>query len=113
MLREELMRQPETPVSACQSGNVGIHAAPERSRESLSDKAQELILRDTDKIGREIDELKGIVKKTEDELREKIGRQVREIMTGRNRQVDIGSLTLQVYRNMERMIRLERERRGV
>ncbi len=106
------MRRPVTPIFALQSGNAGIHAAPERSRESLADKAQELIFRDTDKIGREIDKLKGIVKKTEDEIREKVARQLREIMTERNRQVDVGSLTHQVYRNMERMIRIERERRG-
>jgi len=34
-------------------------------------------------------------------------------MAERNRQVDVGSLTLQVYRNMEKMIRIERERRGM
>jgi len=113
MLREELMRRPETPVFALKLGNAGIHGAPERSRQSLAEKAQELIFRDADKIGREIDKLKRIVEKTEDGIREKVARQVKEIMTERNRQVDVGSLTLQVYRNMERMIRIERERRGV
>jgi hypothetical protein len=35
------------------------------------------------------------------------------MVTERNRQVDIGQLTHQVSRNIERMIRSERERRGM
>ena len=113
MLWEELKRRHETPVFALQSGIAGIHETSGRSRASLAEEAQELIFRGTDKIGREIDELKGIVKKTEDQVHEKVAHQVREIMAERNRQVDVGSLTLQVYRNMEKMIRIERERRGM
>ncbi len=113
MLREELKRRHETPVFALQSGIAGIHETSGRSRASLAEEAQELIFRGTDKIAREIDELKRIVKKTEDQVHERVAHQVREIMTERNRQVDVGSLTLQVYRNMEKMIRIERERRGM
>jgi hypothetical protein len=113
MLREELKRRHEMLVVALQSGTAGIHAASEPSRESLTEKAQELIFRGTDKIEQEIDELKRIVKKTEDRVHEKVARQLREIVTERNRQVDVGTLTLEVYRNMERMIRIERERRGM
>jgi hypothetical protein len=53
------------------------------------------------------------VKKSEDQIHEKVMRQVREIGAERSQKVDMGQLTHQVYRNMERMIRIERERRGM
>jgi hypothetical protein len=111
--KEELMRRHETPVFAFLPETAGIHATPGRSRGSLATQARELIFRGTDTIGREINDLKRIVKKTEDQVREKVAHQVRDMMNDQDRKVDVGSLTLQVYRNIERMIRLERERRGM
>ncbi len=73
--------------------------------------AGDLFFKSTHQI--ELEKVKRIVKKSEDRLQEKVSRQLREIVTERNRQVDIGQLTHQVCRNMERMIRSERERRGM
>jgi polyhydroxyalkanoate synthesis regulator phasin len=113
IMRKQPERRHETLGFAVLPETAGIHAASGRSRKSLTEQARELIFRGTDKIGREIDELKRTVKKTEDQVREKIAHQVREMMHDQNRKVDVGSLTLQVYRNIERMIRTERERRGM
>ena len=79
----------------------------------MPERAGALFFKSTHQIERELDEVKRIVKKSEDRVQEKVSRQLREIDTERNRQVDIGQLTHQVYRNMERMIRSERERRGM
>jgi len=84
-------------------------AEPEEGEEETGD----LIFYSTNQLGREVDELKKIMKKTEDRIQDKVARQLGEIGAERNRQVDMGTLTLQVYRNMERMIRTERERRGM
>ena len=113
ILRKQLERRHETPVFALRPETAGIPATPGRNRGSLTEQARELIFRGTDTIGREINDLKRIVKKTEDQVREKVAHQVREMMNDQDRKVDVGSLTLQVYRNIERMIRLERERRGM
>jgi len=113
MVGGELKRRLETPVFALPSRASGIHAASGRRRDAVTGEAGEIIFHNTDKTGREMDELRRVVKKTVDGVHEKVARQVREIMTERNQQVDVGNLTLQVYRNMERMIRLERERRGM
>jgi len=113
MVGGELKRRHERQVFAFPSGTAGIHAASGRGRAAVTGEAGELIFHGTDKIGREIDELKRIVRNTEDKVHEKVSRQLREISTERNQKIDVGNLTLQVYRNMERMIRLERERRGM
>jgi len=113
ILVEELRRRHETPIFAFRPETAGIHASPGRSREALPEQARELIFRGTDRIGREIDDLKKTVKKSEDQVREKVAHQVREMLRDQNRKVDVGNLTHQVSRNIERMIRIERERRGM
>jgi hypothetical protein len=76
-------------------------------------QVQEPFFQSTKKIEHEIEELKRVVRRTENRIHEKVVRQLREIGAERNLQVDVGQITHQVYRNMERMIRTERERRGM
>lgn len=113
MLGEEANGMHEVPFLAVQSETAGIHASAGGIRKSLSEEGRELVFLSTNKIEREIDEMKRIVKKSEDRVQEKVSRQLSEISAEKNRQVDVGQLTQQVYRNMERMIRIERERRGI
>jgi hypothetical protein len=97
------------------TGTPVNQAAFTQAPKTVREKAQlkELFFLSTNKIEHEIDELKRIVKKSEDQIHEKVMRQVREIGAERSQKVDMGQLTHQVYRNMERMIRIERERRGM
>jgi hypothetical protein len=74
---------------------------------------RDLFFQSANKIEHEIEELKRVVRSTEDHIREKVAHQLREIGVERNQKVDIGQITHQVCRNMERMIRIERERRGM
>jgi hypothetical protein len=92
---------------------AAAHVTSRLGGEVLAGYAHELVFRKGVKTGNEIMEMKRILKETEDRVREKVSRQLGEMVTERNRQVDIGQLTHQVSRNIERMIRSERERRGM
>jgi hypothetical protein len=94
-------------------GTPAIRRVSQQGRNTVTERAVELFFHSTNKIKREIDELKRTIRRTEDQIHEKVVRKVRELGAEKNRQVDIGNLTLQVYQNMERMIRTERERRGM
>lgn len=113
ILMKQLEMRRETRLFSPRSGTAVIHAISQQRRKSVTEKELELIFGNTDRIGREIDEMKRTLKKTEDRVQEKVAHQLRDIVSEQNRRVDIGQLTQQVYRNMERMIRSERERRGM
>ena len=113
MLGKRLDRRYVLTHPVLETADTAVHQASRDNRKSLSEQTRDLIFQGTQRINREIDELKRIVNRTEGKVREQVIHQVREIMAERNRQVDVRDLTVQVYRNMERMIKIERERRGM
>ena len=75
--------------------------------------AQEFVFPRTKKIVDEIDILKTSLRRTEERINDKVVRELKEVVKTQIPKVDIGSLSFQVYRNIERMIRTEREKRGI
>ena len=113
MLGKRLDRRYVLTHPVLETADTAVHQASRDNRKSLSEQTRDLNFQGTHRIGRELDALKRIVNRTEGKVREQVIHQVREIMADQNGQVDVRDLTLQVYRNMERMIKIERERRGV
>ncbi len=94
-------------------GTPVLQGVSEQGRRRVTERAGELFFRGRDRIEREIDELKRVIRRTETQIDEKVVRQVREFGATRDSEIDVRNLTLRVYRNMERMIRIEQERRGI
>jgi hypothetical protein len=74
---------------------------------------QEFVFPRTKNIVDEIEILKTSLRRTEERINDKVVRELKEVVKTQIPKVDIGSLSFQVYRNIERMIRTEREKRGI
>jgi hypothetical protein len=95
------------------AGSPLERAARKQARMAAATETKEFVFRRTQNIMDEIDILKTTLRRTEDRLNEKVGRQLQEAVKTQIPPIDIGSLSFQVYRNIERMIRAEREKRGM
>ena len=109
------MKMRDTTTAAALKGASVNEPSFVRGTKTVPDGAhvRALFFQSTNNIEHEIEELKRVVRSTEDHIREKVVRQLAEIGAESKQRVDIGHITHQVYRNMEKMIRIERERRGM
>ncbi|HMK56402.1 MAG TPA: hypothetical protein VK448_07185 [Dissulfurispiraceae bacterium] len=91
-------------LSSSRSEQAGVSVAPAERR---------IVFQLDGRVRQEVKEMKSFVRKTEERVREDVISRIREITSERGQAVDVGQLTNQVCRNIERMIRSERERRGM
>jgi hypothetical protein len=80
---------------------------------AAAEETREFIFQKTQRVEHEIDDLKLTIQRTEDQVSERVVRRLKEVVKEQLPVIDVGGLSLQIYRNLERMIRTERERRGM
>jgi hypothetical protein len=110
-LSEEVRTRPVMPSLRLSDATV-FPKIRRQYRGTVTEEPRGYFLQGSIRIEREISELKRIVRKTDEEIRRDVSQRISAIAE-MNRPVDVGGLSLQVYRNIERMIRSERERRGM
>jgi hypothetical protein len=88
-------------------------ATQKPQRMAAAEETREFVFQKAKRFEDEIDDLKLSLRRTEDRINEKVVRQVKEVVKAQVPPVDVGGLSLQVYRNIERIIRAEREKRGM
>jgi|GEM_PF-4342561 len=75
--------------------------------------AQEFLLRNNRNLENRLKQLQDMVRQTEQRLQAKVLERVQEAVEAQRHPLEIKNLSLQVYRHIERLIRSERERRGM